>query len=106
MDEKRVTRLLFGGLPVVALQIALAAHLVAGAGVGVLFFRGLWWNARLIVDRGPVSTSVALIVGRFLLIGALLTRAALEGAAPLLVTALGVLIGRFFVMRAIGKGEP
>jgi hypothetical protein len=79
---------------------------MAGAVVGVLFFRGLWWNARLIVDRGPVSISLVLIVGRFLLIGALLTLAAFEGAAPLLVTALGVLIGRFFVMRAIGKGEP
>jgi len=101
-----MTRLLFGGLPVVALQIALAAHLVAGAGVGVLFFRGLWWNARLIVDRGPVSTSVALIVGRLLLIGALLTLAALEGAAPLLVTALGVVVGRSFVMSAIMKVKP
>jgi hypothetical protein len=106
MDEKRMTRLLFDGLPVVALPIVLAAHLVAGAGVGVLFFRGLWWNARLIVDGGRVSTSVALIVGRLLLIGALLTLAALEGAAPLLVTALGVFFGRFFVMRAIGNGEP
>ena len=100
-----MTSLLFDGLPVVALPIVLAAHLGAGAGVGALFFRGLWRNARLIVEGGRVSTSVALIVGRFLLIGALLAVAALEGAAPLLVAALGVFVGRFFVLRDIGNGE-
>ena len=97
--------LLFDGLPAAALPIALAAHLGIGAGVGALFFRGLWWNARLIVEGGRVSTSVALIVGRFLMIGALLALAAMEGAAPLLVAALGVFVGRFFVLRAIGNGE-
>jgi hypothetical protein len=29
----------------------------------------------------------------------------MEGAAPLLVAALGVFVGRFFVLRAIGNGE-
>jgi hypothetical protein len=105
MDAKRMTSLLFDGLPVAALPIVLAAHLGGGAGVGALFFRGLWWNARLIVEGGRVSTSVALIVGRFLLIGALLAVAALAGAAPLLVAALGIFVGRFFVLRAIGNGE-
>ena len=100
-----MTSLLFDGLPVVALPIVLAAHLGAGAGVGALFFRGLLWNARLIVEGGRVSTSVALIVGRFLLISALLAVSALEGAAPLLVAVFGVFVGRFFVLRAIGNGE-
>ena len=97
---------LFDRLPAVALLLILAAHLAAGAGVGVLFFRGLWWNTRLMVGGGPVSTALALMLGRFLLLSGLLTLAALEGAAPLLVTALGVFVGRFFVLRALGKGEP
>jgi F1F0 ATPase subunit 2 len=105
MDAKRMNQLLFDGLPVVARPIVLAAHLGAGAGVGALFFHGLWWNVRLIVEGARVSTSVALLAGRFLLIGALLALAALEGASPLLVAAFGVFIGRFFVLRAIGNGE-
>jgi len=105
MDAKRMNPLLFDGLPVVARPIVLAAHLGAGAGVGALFFHGLWWNVRLIVEGGRVSTSVALLAGRFLLIGALLALAALEGAPSLLVAAFGIFIGRFFVLRGIGNGE-
>jgi len=101
-----MTWLLFDGLPQVLTPLALVAYVAAGAGAGVVFFRSLWWNTRLIVDGGPISKTVALIVGRFLLIGALLTLAAFEGAAPLLCTALGVFVGRFFVLRAIGNGEP
>ena len=54
-----MTMLLFDGMPIVSLPIVLAAHVAAGAGVGVLFFRGLWWNTRLIVGGGRVSTAVA-----------------------------------------------
>ncbi len=98
--------LAFDGLPVILLPFALAAHVLVGAGAGVLFFRSLWWNTRIMVGVGRVSTAVALLVGRFLLIGALLTLAALEGAAPLLATATGVFIGRCFVLRAMRNGEP
>ena len=97
---------LLDGLPVGSLSFVLAAHFAAGVGVGVVFFRALWWNTRLMVGGGPVSTALALMLGRFLLLGGLLTLATLEGAAPLLVTALGVFVGRFFVLRALGKGEP
>jgi hypothetical protein len=106
MDAKRMTLLLFDGLPIVSPPIVLAAHVAAGAGVGVLFFRALLWNARLIVGGGRVSTAVALTLGRFSLMGGLLTLSALEGAAPLLAAALGVFIGRFFILRSMGTGEP
>jgi hypothetical protein len=86
--------------------IPLALHVAAGAGAGVLFFRGLWWNTRVLVDGGPVSTAIALIAGRFLGLGALLTLTVLEGAAPLLATALGIFVGRFLALRAIGNSEP
>jgi hypothetical protein len=106
MDEKRMTMLLFDGLPIVSLPILLAANFAVGAGAGVLFFRSLLWNTRLMVGGGRISTAVALILSRFLLMGGLLTLAALEGATPLLATALGVFIGRFFILRSMGTGEP
>lgn len=101
-----MTMLLFDGMPIVSLPIVLAAHVAAGAGVGVLFFRGLWWNTRLIVGGGRVSTAVALTLGQFLLMGGLLTLSASEGTVPLLAAALGVFIGRFLVLRSTGAVEP
>jgi N-ATPase, AtpR subunit len=101
MDAKRMTLPVFEASPVV-----LAAQFAAGAGVAVLFFRGLWWHTRLIVEGGRVSTLGALTLGRFALMGGLLTSAAFEGAGPLLASAFGVFIGRFFVLRSIGRGEP
>jgi hypothetical protein len=101
MDAKRMTLPVFEPSPVV-----LAAQFAAGAGVSVLFFRSLWWNTRLIVQGGRVSTVGALTLGRFALIGGLLTSAAFEGAGPLLASALGVFIGRFFVLRSIAGDKP
>ena len=91
-------------LPPALLPVALAAHVVAGAGTGVFFFRSLWWNTRLMIGGGLVSLAVALLLGRFLLMGCLLTLAAFEGAAPLLASATGVFLGRFFVLRALRDG--
>ncbi len=91
---------LLQGLPPGWLPLVLVAHLGAGAGAGVVFFRSLLWNTRLIVGGGRVSTALALTLSRFLLMGGLLMLAALEGAAPLLATALGIFIGRFYVLRA------
>ena len=77
----------------------LAIHLAAGAVVGVIFFRGLQWGARILVKGGAISTAFALTLGRFLLVGALLFVAAREGAGPLLAASVGILVGRFLVMR-------
>ena len=84
----------------------LLAHLAAGVGVGVVYFRGLRWNARLFVQGGALGGSLALMAGRALLLTGFLTLAALEGAAPLLAMALGVFIGRFAVMRQARSGAP
>ncbi len=91
---------LLPALPLVLLPIVLAAHFAAGAGAGVVFFRSLFWSTRLVVGGGRISTALALTLGRFLLVGGLLTLTALEGAAPLLITALGIFVGRFFVLRS------
>jgi hypothetical protein len=84
----------------------LLAHLVAGVGLGVVYFRGLRWNVRLFVRGRALGGSLALMAARSVLMIGLLTLAALEGAAPLLAVALGVLIGRFAVMRRATGAAP
>ncbi|MDB5362140.1 MAG: hypothetical protein JWO51_3437 [Rhodospirillales bacterium] len=86
--------------------LGLAAHLVAGILLGLLYFGGLWWNARLFAAGGHATTSILLMVGRIALLGGLLTLASLEGAGPLLVMALGVLIARAVVMRRLPDLTP
>ena len=93
-------------LPPIWLPVVLAAHLAAGAGLGVLFFRSLWWNTRIMIGGGRISAAVALLAGRFLGMGALLTLAAMESPWTLLATATGVFFGRFLVLRALRDGEP
>ena len=96
----------FDSLPIGAMSIGIAAHLIGGGGIGILYFRGLWWNASLLSQGGRTAAAIILLVGRFALLGGVLTLASLEGALPLLVTALGVLIGRSAVMRRVGRVAP
>jgi F1F0 ATPase subunit 2 len=106
MDGERMTSLYFNGLPTWAMILSLAAHLAAGVILGILYFRSLWWNARRFTAGGRVATTIAVMIGRFVLLGLLLTLASLEGALPLLVMVLGILIARSFVMRKIRKIAP
>jgi F1F0 ATPase subunit 2 len=106
MDGERMTSLSFNSLPAWATYFGLAAQLAAGIIVGVLYFRSLWWNARRITAGGRVSTTIAVMIGRFVVLGVLLTLASLEGALPLLVMALGILIARALVMRRIREIAP
>jgi F1F0 ATPase subunit 2 len=71
----------------------------AGIVTGMLYFGGLWWNARLFTGGGSTRTMILVMIGRFTLMGGLLTMASLQGAMPLLTMALGVFVARFFVMR-------
>jgi hypothetical protein len=105
MDEKRMNLPSPDIWTLFATPVVLAAHVAAGAAVGALFFRALWWNTRIIIGGGAVSTAIALTLSRFILVGGLLTLAAFEGAAPLAASSLGVFVGRFFVLRSIGKDE-
>ena len=79
----------------------LGVHLAAGIGLGGLYFGSLWWNARLFARGGRLSMTFALMAGRFVLLGGALLLISLEGAGPLLVTALGILVARFAVMRRV-----
>jgi F1F0 ATPase subunit 2 len=106
MDGERMTSLSFGSLPAWATCLSLAAHVAAGIVIGVLYFRSLWWNTRHFTSGGRVSTTIAVMIGRFVILGVVLTLASLEGALPLLLMALGVVVARSLVMRRIGEITP
>jgi F1F0 ATPase subunit 2 len=86
--------------------ISLTIHLGAGIALGILYFRSLWWNVHRFAHGGRLLTIIALIIGRFVLLGALMTLASLEGALPLLMLALGVLIARSGVIRSVREAAP
>jgi F1F0 ATPase subunit 2 len=106
MDGERMTSLSFNGLPAWGTCLSLAAYLVAGIAVGVIYFRSLWWNARRFTMGGHVATTIAVMIGRFVILGVVLTLASLAGALPLLLMALGVRIARSAVVRRIGEVTP
>ena len=106
MDGERMTTLYFNGLPTWAVMLSLAAHLAAGIMLGVVYFRSLWWNARRFTGGGRVATTIAVMIGRFVILGVALGLASLEGALPLLLMALGVVVARSLVMRRIGEITP
>ena len=96
----------FDDLPAWAMLLSLAAHLAAGIVLGVLYFRSQWRNVCRFIGGGRATTTIALMIGRFALLGGLLTLASLEGAPLLLVMALGVLTARSAVMRRFREAAP
>jgi F1F0 ATPase subunit 2 len=106
MDGERMTSLSLSNLPSWATFLSLAAHLAAGVIVGALYFRSLWWNARRFTAGDRTATTIAVMIGRFVVLGVVLTLASLEGALPLLLMALGVVIARFIVIRQIREITP
>lgn len=95
----------FANLPYWAMCLSLALHLVAGMALGVLYFYGLWWNIRLYTSGRNTAMVLALGIGRMACVAGLLVLASLEGALPLLASALGMLIARFMVMRRVRGGS-
>ncbi len=100
-----MTLLAFGALPAWAAVASVAVHFAVGLALGRLYFHGLWRQTRRLVEGGATAATIALMIARFGLLGALLTLASLEGAAPLLALTLGVLIARRAVMRGVGEAR-
>jgi F1F0 ATPase subunit 2 len=86
--------------------LLLLAHVALGAALGWLYFRGLWWNVRRFVEGRHPALTIALGVARFLALGAVLLLTSLEGAMPLLATALGLLAARAVVLRRLRQVPP
>ncbi len=101
MDEERMSFLSLDPLPAPAVSFGLAIHLAAGTLLGILYFRSLWWTVRRFAAGGRALTAVAWMIGRTVLLCCLLTLASLEGALPLLMMALGMLLARSAIMRRV-----
>jgi F1F0 ATPase subunit 2 len=86
--------------------LAAALYFTAGVAAGTLYFVCLWWNARLFAERGGNWSTILLLLLRIVVLGCVLTLAARQGAAPLLLMALGVFIARFAVMRGLRAATP
>jgi hypothetical protein len=85
------------GLPLLALWLA------GGVLIGMIYFRLVRHSADLILSgrRGGPLFGVALVLVRLAGLGGVLVIAAMQGAGPLLAAALGLLIGRFAMMRRV-----
>jgi F1F0 ATPase subunit 2 len=106
VDGERMSLPLFDAFPAWVKFVDLAAHLAAGIALGMPYFRSLWWNVRRYASGAPVVTTIALTIGRFVLLGGLLTLASLEGGLPLLMLSLGLLVGRSVVMKSVRETAP
>lgn len=96
----------FDGLATWAMLLGLAGHLAAGIGVGIFYFQAVWWNAHFLALGGRATIAIALVIGRFVLLGGLLALASLEGALPLLMMALGILVARSAVLHRAREAVP
>lgn len=75
-----------------------AGFLAVGIVAGLLHFTLLRWNVALYARAGRVRSAAVLQALRLGALAGLFAMAALHGALPLLLTALGLLIARPFVM--------
>lgn len=110
------TRLMprFDTLPPALAGLSLILHLALGFGLGLAYFRDLRRGVdRLLApgsdSRSPAGAGVAALLStlvRFGLLAGVLTLTSLEGALPLLVTALGLVAARAVATRRMRATAP
>lgn len=93
-------------LPGLALTASLAIHLAGGLAVGVGYFGSIWWNAQSFTRSGRLRSILASMAARFAVLAGVLTLVSLEGAMPLLATALGFFLARTGMLRTLGAPAP
>lgn len=76
-----------------------AGFLALGLLAGAVHFSLLRWNTEFYARPGRVGIGAALQVARMAVLAGVLVLAARQGALPLLLVALGVLIARPVVVR-------
>jgi F1F0 ATPase subunit 2 len=86
--------------------ITLAAGLLAGVVLGLVFFGGLWWTTQRLAtsSRPAILVSVSLLV-RVAVLAAGLFLLAQVGSGALLVAALGLLATRIGLTRLAVNGR-
>lgn len=80
----------------------LAAFFVFGTMLGIAYFSLLRTSARLFANHAPFA-ALGLTAGRMAVLGLCLYLVSRTGAAPLLVTALGLVVARWVVMRRFSR---
>lgn len=86
-------------LPTIPVILGWAAWMALGISLGGFYFHMLRRSVDLLVGGKSTIMAVLFTIGRFALAGAGLAAASFQGAVPLLLVALGLLIGRQLVMR-------
>ncbi len=104
MDERAVSLFSSNGFALALALVGLGAHVAAGFALGVVYFLAIWRSARLIGEGGRAISVISLAMARIALLGSALTLASLEGAPRLMAMALGALVARAAVLRAVGGG--
>jgi F1F0 ATPase subunit 2 len=89
-----------------AMALSLAGYAFIGLVLGAAYFQTLSWNVSLFISGSRAATSLALLIGRFVLLAGVLTLVSFEGESPLLMTGLGVLLSRSIVMRKVQAATP
>lgn len=81
--------------------VSLSLWLIGAFGLGLIYFRLVRHSADLMLSgrRGGALLGLSLVLLRLAGLGGVLIVAAMQGAGPLLAAALGLVIGRFVVMR-------
>ena len=86
--------------------LADAAGLIAGLAGGTAHFALLRWNTALYLRPSGLSRAIVLQALRLALLAGVLVLLARQGALPLLLGALGVLAGRWIVLRRVRGAAP
>jgi F1F0 ATPase subunit 2 len=87
-------------------SLAPVLYFVSGIACGIVYFRFLWWDVRRFAAAGSLGITILSMLVRVALLGGILTFASKQGALPLLLMALGVVIARFLVARGIRATVP
>jgi F1F0 ATPase subunit 2 len=103
MDKQRMSIIQYFGLPFWTMLASPVTHLIIGIMLGVVHFAGLRWNVSLFAADGRLVALAGLLLGRLILLSGALTLTSMQGALPLLMTALGILIARAAVMRRVRR---
>lgn len=83
--------------------LILMLWLASGFGIGLIYFRMVRHSADLMLSgrRGGPVVGLALVLVRMAGLGGVLIIAAMQGSGPLLAATLGLLIGRYVLMRRV-----
>ncbi|MCE7027739.1 ATP synthase subunit I [Jiella avicenniae] len=93
-------------LPEWTVVAGLPLCLLAGVALGLAHFGALWRQAQALAGKVRPSRAAAEVLARFAVLVAGFVAASLLGAGPLLALALGVMIGRWLVMRRVERADP